>query len=70
MLRVYAEAQDGMLLGGELFGPDVEHLAHLLAWAVQLKLTARDVLEMPFYHPTMEESFRTALRDLADQQTP
>lgn len=68
MLRVYAEAKDGVLLGGELFGPDVEHLAHLLSWAVQLKMTARDVLNMPFYHPTMEESLRTALRDLADKQ--
>ncbi|CAN5254037.1 dihydrolipoyl dehydrogenase [soil metagenome] len=68
ILRVYGDAKDGALLGGELFGPDVEHLAHLLAWAVQLKMTAQDVLEMPFYHPTMEESLRTALRDLADQQ--
>lgn len=70
ILRVYAGARDGVLLGGELFGPDVEHLAHLLAWAVQLKMTAKDVLALPFYHPTMEESFRTALRDLADQQKP
>lgn len=70
ILRVYAEAKNGVLLGGELFGPDVEHLAHLLAWAVQLKKTAREVLALPFYHPTMEESFRTALRDLADQHKP
>ncbi len=70
ILRVYAGERDGVLLGGELFGPDVEHLAHLLAWAVQLKMTAKAVLALPFYHPTMEESFRTALRDLADQQTP
>lgn len=68
LLRVYAEAKSGVLLGGELFGPDVEHLAHLLAWAVQLKMTAKDVLEMPFYHPTMEESFRTALRDIVSRQ--
>lgn len=67
ILRVYAGARDGVLLGGELFGPDVEHLAHLLAWTVQLKMTAKDVLALPFYHPTMEENFRTALRDLADQ---
>lgn len=70
ILRVYAGARDGVLLGGELFGPDVEHLAHLLAWAVQLKMTAKDVLALLFYHPTMEESFRTTLRDLADQQKP
>ncbi len=66
LLRLYAD-RDGMLLGGELFGPDVEHLAHLLAWAVQLKLKAKDVLQLPFYHPTVEEGFRTALRDIAAQ---
>jgi hypothetical protein len=37
VLRLYAD-KDGVLLGGELFGPDVEHQAHLLAWAVQLKM--------------------------------
>lgn len=66
VLRVYADAKSGMLIGGEMFGPDVEHLAHLLAWTVQLKLTAKDVLSLPFYHPTLEEGFRTALRDIAD----
>lgn len=68
VLRVYADP-DGVLLGGELFGPDVEHLAHLLAWVVQQRMTAKAVLEMPFYHPTMEESFRSALRDLVGQAT-
>lgn len=67
VLRVYAEAKGGALVGGELFGPDVEHLAHLLAWAVQLKMKAGEVLELPFYHPVMEESLRTALRDVASQ---
>ena len=68
VLRLYAGGKDGTLIGGALFGPDVEHLAHLLAWVVQLKMRAEDVLELPFYHPTMEESFRTALRDLTAQR--
>lgn len=63
VLRIYADSE-GVLVGGQLFGPDVEHLAHLLAWAVQLKLKAEAVLELPFYHPTVEEGFRTALRDI------
>lgn len=67
VLRLYADAGSGALIGGEMFGPDVEHLAHLLAWAVQLSLTAKDVLALPFYHPTVEEGLRTALRDIADQ---
>lgn len=67
LLRVYAD-KTGLLLGGQLFGPDVEHLAHLLAWAVQLKLKAEEVLELPFYHPTVEEGLRTALRDIVAQR--
>ena len=65
LVRVYAEAPGGMLLGAEMFGPGVEHLAHLFAWAVQMGMTVTTALSMPFYHPTLEEGLRGALRDLA-----
>ena len=68
MLRVYASADDGTLLGAEMAGPAMEHIAHLLAWAVQKKLTVTEMLAMPFYHPVVEEGLRTALRDAAKQQ--
>lgn len=64
-IRIYANVHTGRLLGAELFGPQVEHLSHLLAWAVQAKLTVDQALAMPFYHPVVEEGIRTALRDLA-----
>jgi len=66
ILVAYASRADGVIVGGEFFGPDVEHLAHLLAWATQLKMTVGDALKLPFYHPTMEESLRSCLRDLRD----
>jgi dihydrolipoamide dehydrogenase len=31
---------------------------------VQSRLTVDQMLEMPFYHPVVEEGVRTALRDL------
>ncbi len=34
-----------------------------LAWAHQLKMTIPQMLDMPFYHPVIEEGLRTALRD-------
>ncbi|HEV2220414.1 MAG TPA: dihydrolipoyl dehydrogenase, partial [Casimicrobiaceae bacterium] len=37
-MHLYADARSGALLGAELIGPDAEHLAHLLAWAIQLDL--------------------------------
>lgn len=64
LLRVYAEKGSGLLLGAEMIGPDNEHLAHLLAWAIQARMTVAEVLEMPFYHPTIEEGLRTALRQV------
>jgi dihydrolipoamide dehydrogenase len=45
--------------------PSAEHLAHLLALAVEGRMTVADMLAMPFYHPVLEEGLRTALRDLA-----
>jgi dihydrolipoamide dehydrogenase len=67
LVRVYADKSTGRLLGAELCVAHGEHLAHLLAWAVQQKLTVQDVLRLPFYHPVIEEGLRTALRDLAGQ---
>lgn len=67
LLRVYADARSGRFIGAEMFGPRAEHLGHLLAWAHQLGLTIDQMLEMPFYHPVIEEGLRTALRDVQAQ---
>lgn len=62
-LRIYADPKTGTFLGAEMIAPRAEHLAHLLAWAHQQKLTIDQMLAMPFYHPVVEEGVRTALRD-------
>jgi dihydrolipoamide dehydrogenase len=62
---VYAEYGTRLFLGAEMIAPRAEHLAHLLSWAFQMRLTVDQMLEMPFYHPVIEEGVRTALRDLA-----
>jgi dihydrolipoamide dehydrogenase len=63
-LRVYGDPDTGRFLGAEMVGPDAEHIAHLLAWALQNRMTVEHMLQMPFYHPVVEEGLRTALRDL------
>ena len=65
ILRVYGDRETCSLIGAELIGPRAEHLAHLLAWAVQQRMAVTQALTMPFYHPVIEEGLRTALRDLA-----
>ncbi|EKN4699517.1 dihydrolipoyl dehydrogenase [Yersinia ruckeri] len=64
ILRVYGEQGTGRFLGAEMIGPGAEHIAHLLAWAHQQQMTVDQMLDMPFYHPVIEEGLRTALRDL------
>jgi dihydrolipoamide dehydrogenase len=73
LLHVYGEKSSGLLLGAEMFGPDAEHLGHLLSWAISQKMTVNQTLALPFYHPVIEEGLRTALRDLrskVDEEIP
>ncbi len=65
LLRVYGEHGSGLFMGAEMFGPTAEHIAHLLAWSAQQRLTVDTMLQMPYYHPVIEEGLRTALQDLA-----
>jgi len=64
LLRVYGEHGSGLFLGAEMFGPAAEHISHLLAWCAQKRMTVSEMLEMPFYHPVIEEGLRTALKNL------
>ncbi|RYH00778.1 dihydrolipoyl dehydrogenase [Salipiger sp. IMCC34102] len=63
LVRIFA-APDGRLTGAELFCPGADHMAHLLIYAIQRGDTATDLLGMPFYHPTLEEGLKSALRDI------
>lgn len=67
LLRVYGEIGSGRFMGAEMFGPAAEHIGHLLSWSAQKRLTVGEMLDMPFYHPVVEEGLRTALRDLNHQ---
>jgi dihydrolipoamide dehydrogenase len=67
LVRIWADTECGRLRAAQMMGPRVEHTAHLLAWAIQSGLTVERALEMPFYHPVIEEGIRTALRDLGQK---
>ena len=64
LMNVYAETATGRFLGAEMLAPGGEHLAHLLAWALQNRMTTEQMLGMPYYHPVLEEGLRTALHDV------
>ncbi len=64
-LTLHAARADGRLLGAVMVAPGGEHLGHLLAWSVQMGLTAAQAIRMPFYHPVIEEALQPVLRELA-----
>lgn len=65
MLNVYFDRATHLLTGAEMIGPDAEHVAHMLAWLIEKNTTLEEILELPFYHPVIEEGVRTAMRDAA-----
>ena len=64
VLRLYADKQSGQILGAAMVGAECEHLAHLVAWAVEAGMTVTEALRMPYYHPVYEEAIQDALYDL------
>jgi dihydrolipoamide dehydrogenase len=61
-IEIYVSKDDHKILGAELFCPSAEHMAHLLAWLIGEEVSLEDVLNKPFYHPTLEEGLRTAFK--------
>ena len=64
VIRVYAEKATGKLLGAEMVAAKGENLGHLLAWCIQQEMTVGQLLQLPFYHPVIEEALQAALYDL------
>lgn len=67
LVHLYGDKKTGRFLGAELFAPHADHLAHLLAWAIEKEATVEEILSFPFYHPVLEEGLRTAFRSLANK---
>ncbi|HPQ23645.1 MAG: dihydrolipoyl dehydrogenase [Gammaproteobacteria bacterium] len=64
VIRVYADKTTGTMLGAEMVCIKAENLGHLLAWSIQQGLKVGELLQMPFYHPVIEEALQAALYDL------
>ncbi|WP_417284493.1 dihydrolipoyl dehydrogenase [Comamonas sp.] len=67
LLHIYVHPQTGRLLGASMLLTQGESLAHLIAWAIQSEQTVHELLDMPFYHPTIEEMLQSALKSAAHQ---
>ncbi|MGU3540622.1 dihydrolipoyl dehydrogenase [Methylobacterium sp. A54F] len=59
--------REGRLLGAEMLGPQVEHLAHIVAYAIQDRCRVHDLVDRPVYHPTVEEGLSSALYEIIQE---
>ncbi|MEJ2396054.1 MAG: dihydrolipoyl dehydrogenase [Candidatus Thiodiazotropha sp.] len=67
IIRVYADKLSGRIVGSEMITTRGENLAHLLNWAITQELTVGQLIQMPFYHPVIEEALQAALNNLYAQ---
>lgn len=64
LLHIYGCKKTDRVLGASMVGPDAEYIGHILATAITNDLSVKEMLDTPFYHPTILEGLRTALRDV------
>ena len=64
LLHIYGCKKTDKILGASMVGPDAEYIGHILATAITNDLCIKAMLDTPFYHPTILEGLRTALRDV------
>ena len=64
LLHIYGCKKTDRVLGASMVGPDAEYIGHILATAITNDLSVKDMLNTPFYHPTILEGLRTALQDV------
>ena len=66
LLHIYGCKKTDRILGASMVAPDAEYIGHILAMAITNDLSIKDMLDTPFYHPTILEGLRTALHDVQD----
>lgn len=65
--KIVADRRCGELLGAQIVGPRSDDLIHTLSTHMYHHGTAAQLLEMPWYHPTLTEVFLSQARELAAQ---
>jgi pyruvate/2-oxoglutarate dehydrogenase complex dihydrolipoamide dehydrogenase (E3) component len=66
-VKIIAEPKRGRILGAEIVGPHAGDLIHLFSGPLAMKATVFDLLQAPWYHPTLAEIVTYPLEEIADQ---
>jgi len=54
-VKLLASEATGEIIGGAVIGPHASELIHEIAVAMRFRATARDLAQIPHYHPTLSE---------------
>jgi pyruvate/2-oxoglutarate dehydrogenase complex dihydrolipoamide dehydrogenase (E3) component len=64
-VRIFAESGSGRILGAEIVGKDAGELIHCFSTPLAMRATVHDMLQAPWYHPTLAEIVTYPLEELA-----
>lgn len=62
--QLVAHEKSGEILGTQILGPRADDMVHTVAAVMHYHGTAQDMLEMPWYHPTLSEVLLSLAREL------
>ena len=63
--KVWADRR-GLILGAEIVGKDAGELIHIFSLAISLKANVVDLLQAPWYHPTLSEMITYPLEAIVE----
>jgi len=66
-VKVVADPDDGRILGAEIVGRDAGELIHCFSGPIAMRATVHDLLQAPWYHPTLAEIITYPLEEIAEK---
>jgi pyruvate/2-oxoglutarate dehydrogenase complex dihydrolipoamide dehydrogenase (E3) component len=67
--KMIADRTTGEILGTSILGPRADDLVHIVSTLMRYRGGAADVLELPWYHPTLSEVLLNVARDVQRRRT-
>jgi len=65
-VKLLASEESGEIVGGAVIGPHASELIHEIVVAMRFRATARQLVEIPHYHPTLSEIWTYPAEELAE----
>jgi pyruvate/2-oxoglutarate dehydrogenase complex dihydrolipoamide dehydrogenase (E3) component len=66
-VKLIALRKKGEIIGAQVVGPHASDLIHELVAVIRYRGTAKEVAEMPHYHPTLSEIWTYPAEEIAEK---